>query len=282
MYCDNTGAIAIEKDHGVTKSARHFRPKVHYLRETIEMGDVKIEKVNTDDNLADPFTKALAFPKHSELTKKTGMIPASRLILLVLASLFASSNISSESILSASMLLSVSASQSSFLLWCCSLVMLPFEDLKTNHPFQPAPSLPYISIDHHPLIASSTVVQDRIKSFPRGTSCERDGLRAQHLTDWNCPKMLGEYIGSVPLTPLVKPSGEICLIIMGTIWRRLVSKVSAIMISHSLDGYLECLQFGVGMSGGSKVILHVVNRPIEGCGDLGLKMHASLRKLQAS
>ncbi|GKE10630.1 hypothetical protein Tco_1414181 [Tanacetum coccineum] len=77
MYCDNTVDIAIEKDHGVTKGARHFRAKVHYLRETIEVGDVRIEKVNTDDNLADPFTKALAFPKHSELIKKIGMIPAS-------------------------------------------------------------------------------------------------------------------------------------------------------------------------------------------------------------
>ncbi|GKC51697.1 retrotransposon protein, putative, ty1-copia subclass [Tanacetum coccineum] len=30
-YCDNTRAIAIAKDHGVTKGARHFRAKVHYL-----------------------------------------------------------------------------------------------------------------------------------------------------------------------------------------------------------------------------------------------------------
>nr|GEX25848.1 hypothetical protein [Tanacetum cinerariifolium] len=50
MYCDNTGAITIMKDHGVTKGARHFRPKVYYLRETIEMGDVRIEKVDTHDN----------------------------------------------------------------------------------------------------------------------------------------------------------------------------------------------------------------------------------------
>ncbi|GKD97132.1 hypothetical protein Tco_1381029, partial [Tanacetum coccineum] len=60
MYCDNTGAIAKAKDHGVTKGARHFCAKVHYLRETIELGDVGIEKVDTYDNLADPFTKALA------------------------------------------------------------------------------------------------------------------------------------------------------------------------------------------------------------------------------
>nr|GEW47072.1 retrotransposon protein putative Ty1-copia subclass [Tanacetum cinerariifolium] len=38
MYCDNTGAIAIAKDDGVTKGARYFRAKVHYLRETIKLG----------------------------------------------------------------------------------------------------------------------------------------------------------------------------------------------------------------------------------------------------
>nr|GEV50856.1 hypothetical protein [Tanacetum cinerariifolium] len=57
MYCDITGAISIAKDHGVTKGAKHFRVKVHYLRETIEIGDVKIEKVDTYDNLADPLQR---------------------------------------------------------------------------------------------------------------------------------------------------------------------------------------------------------------------------------
>nr|GEX74670.1 hypothetical protein [Tanacetum cinerariifolium] len=77
MYCDNTGVIVIAKDDGVTKGARHFRAKVHYLRETIKLCDVKIEKVDTDDNLADPFTKALSFPKHSELTRNIKILPAS-------------------------------------------------------------------------------------------------------------------------------------------------------------------------------------------------------------
>ncbi|GJS96539.1 retrotransposon protein, putative, ty1-copia subclass [Tanacetum coccineum] len=31
MYCDNTRAIAIAKDHGITKGARHFCAKVNYL-----------------------------------------------------------------------------------------------------------------------------------------------------------------------------------------------------------------------------------------------------------
>nr|GEV10280.1 hypothetical protein [Tanacetum cinerariifolium] len=80
MYCDNTGAIAIANESGITKGTRHFRAKVHYLREVIEYGDTKLEKVHTDDSLADPFTKALAFPKHSERTRNIGMLPASSLM----------------------------------------------------------------------------------------------------------------------------------------------------------------------------------------------------------
>ncbi|GJR95485.1 putative reverse transcriptase domain-containing protein [Tanacetum coccineum] len=173
------------------------------------------------------------------------------------------------------------------------------QELKTKHPFMSAPSLPDSHIDHHPLIASQDVVLDRIKSFPRGTSCGRDGLRAQHLMDClsgaalaisdelvssitqvvnlflegKCPTMLGEYIASAPLTLLVKPGGGIRPIAVGTIWRRLVSKVSATMIGHSLDGYLVGLQFGVGVPGGGEAILHAVNHLVEDRGDdVGLSM----------
>ncbi|GJV50135.1 hypothetical protein Tco_1440347 [Tanacetum coccineum] len=146
------------------------------------------------------------------------------------------------------------------------------EDLKTKHPFMPPPSLPHISINHHHLVASPAVVLDRIKSFPRSTSCGRDGLRAQHLMD--CLSRAAVAISDdAPLTPLVKPGGGICPIAVGTIWRCLVSKVSAIMIGHYLDGYLDGLQFGVGVAGGSEAILHSVNCLIEACrDDVGLSM----------
>ena len=138
-----------------------------------------------------------------------------------------------------------------------------------------------------------------IKSFPRGTSCGRDGLRAQHLLDClsgaavaifeeliafitqvinlfldgKCPGELGEYIASAPLTPLIKPGGGIRPIAVGTIWRRLVSKVGAFMIGHSLDGYFDDLQFGVGVPGGREAILHSVNSFIEDRGgEVGLSM----------
>nr|GEY08971.1 hypothetical protein [Tanacetum cinerariifolium] len=89
--------------------------------------------------------------------------------------------------------------------------------------------------------------------------------------------MLGEYIASVPLTPLVKHGGGTRPIAMGTVWRRLVSKVGVVMISHSLDGYLDGLQFGVRVSRGGNAILHAVNHLIEGhADDVGLSMFSEI------
>ncbi|GJZ88605.1 hypothetical protein Tco_0660387 [Tanacetum coccineum] len=77
MYCDNTGSITIANKSGITKGARYYGAKIHYLRKVIEFGNIKIEKVHTDGNLADPFTKALPYPKHSEHTKNILMLPDS-------------------------------------------------------------------------------------------------------------------------------------------------------------------------------------------------------------
>ncbi|GJU93165.1 retrotransposon protein, putative, ty1-copia subclass [Tanacetum coccineum] len=80
MYCDNTGSITIANESVTNKGARHYHAKVHYLCEVIELGDVKIEKVHTDDNLDDPFTKALPLAKHSEHSQNIGMLPGSGLM----------------------------------------------------------------------------------------------------------------------------------------------------------------------------------------------------------
>ncbi|CAL1369107.1 unnamed protein product [Linum trigynum] len=46
-------------------------------------------------------------------------------------------------------------------------------DLQNKHHVAPSPSLPTSPVDHHPLVASLTVVLDMIRIFPRGTSCGR-------------------------------------------------------------------------------------------------------------
>ncbi|GJV21600.1 retrovirus-related pol polyprotein from transposon TNT 1-94 [Tanacetum coccineum] len=143
------------------------------------------------------------------------------------------------------------------------------QELKAKHPFKSAPSLLDTSVDHHHLIASQDVVLDKIKSFPRDELVSSITQVVNLFLEGKCPMMLGEYIASSPLTPLVKPGGGIRPIVVGTVWRRLVSKVSATMIGHSLDG----LQFGVGVPGGGEAILHAVNHLVEDRGDdVGLSM----------
>jgi len=69
-----------------------------------------------------------------------------------------------------------------------------------------------------------------------------------------------EFVASAPLTPLLKLDGGIRLIAVGTIWRRLVSRVSMKGVGKDMAKYLNDFQFGDGVSGGAKAILHSVNR----------------------
>nr|GEU39639.1 hypothetical protein [Tanacetum cinerariifolium] len=69
----NTGAKILANEPGVLKGTRHYRRKVDYVREVIEEGDIKLLKVYTDDNVVDPFSKALPFIKHNELAWSIGL-----------------------------------------------------------------------------------------------------------------------------------------------------------------------------------------------------------------
>ncbi|GJW66888.1 hypothetical protein Tco_0121312 [Tanacetum coccineum] len=65
LFCDNSAALLIANEPGVQRGTRHYHRRYHYVRECIELGKINLLKVHTDDNLADPFTKAL--PKESLL-----------------------------------------------------------------------------------------------------------------------------------------------------------------------------------------------------------------------
>ncbi|KAL5713679.1 hypothetical protein ACHQM5_015733 [Ranunculus cassubicifolius] len=159
----------------------------------------------------------------------------------------------------------------------------------------PPPIIPVKLGATEALFISKDLVAEGIKGFPKGTSCGRDGLRAQHLLDClggaasvlasdllegitsvcnlflqgRCPSVLGEFVASAPLTPLLKPGGGIRPIAVGTIWRRLVSKMAAKIVGQEVGPYLEGNQFGVGVPGGCEAILHSVNRLMEEKGQCG-------------
>ncbi|GKA41760.1 retrotransposon protein, putative, ty1-copia subclass [Tanacetum coccineum] len=57
--------------------ARHYHRRYHYVRESIELGEINLLKVHTDDNLADPFTKALPKGKLTQHARSIGLRLAS-------------------------------------------------------------------------------------------------------------------------------------------------------------------------------------------------------------
>ena len=60
LLCDNNGAIAQAKEPRSHQKSKHILRRFHLIREIIERGEIKIQKVDTKDNIADPFTKALS------------------------------------------------------------------------------------------------------------------------------------------------------------------------------------------------------------------------------
>ena len=73
VYCDNNGAIAQAKEPRSHQRSKHILRRFHLIREIIERGDVKICRVYTDDNVADPLTKPLPQSKHDSHTRSIGI-----------------------------------------------------------------------------------------------------------------------------------------------------------------------------------------------------------------
>ncbi|KAA0054281.1 gag/pol protein [Cucumis melo var. makuwa] len=59
IYCDNSGAIANSREPRSHKRGKHIERRYHLIREIIHRGDVTVTKISSEQNMVDPFTKAL-------------------------------------------------------------------------------------------------------------------------------------------------------------------------------------------------------------------------------
>ncbi|PKI70920.1 hypothetical protein CRG98_008653 [Punica granatum] len=73
LYCDNNGAIVQGKEPRSHQRSKHIIRRFHLIREIIDRGDVKICRIPTDKNLADPLTKPLVQRKHEAHTRSIGI-----------------------------------------------------------------------------------------------------------------------------------------------------------------------------------------------------------------
>jgi hypothetical protein len=63
ILCDNTAAIANTKDLRAHPVVKHRLQHYYVIRDYVNDGKVRVCKVDTDLNLADPLTKPLSWEK---------------------------------------------------------------------------------------------------------------------------------------------------------------------------------------------------------------------------
>ena len=74
IFCDNTSAISITKNHVQHSRTKHINVRHHFIRDHVEKGDVEISFVPTNLQLADIFTKPLAEDRFNFIRFELGML----------------------------------------------------------------------------------------------------------------------------------------------------------------------------------------------------------------
>ncbi|GJR02356.1 retrovirus-related pol polyprotein from transposon TNT 1-94 [Tanacetum coccineum] len=59
VLCDNKGAIDLSKNPVLHSRSKHIEIRHHFLRDNVQKGNISIEKVASEDNIADILTKLL-------------------------------------------------------------------------------------------------------------------------------------------------------------------------------------------------------------------------------
>ena len=70
LYCDSSGAIAQAKESKAHQRTKHILRRYHLIRKIMDQGDVDLQKIDGKENLADPFTKAIAVKEFDDFKSK--------------------------------------------------------------------------------------------------------------------------------------------------------------------------------------------------------------------
>ncbi|GJT06832.1 retrovirus-related pol polyprotein from transposon TNT 1-94 [Tanacetum coccineum] len=59
LFCDNQSALYLARNPAFHSKTKHIRVQYHFVREKVEEGTVDMQKIHTDDNVANYMTKAI-------------------------------------------------------------------------------------------------------------------------------------------------------------------------------------------------------------------------------
>jgi hypothetical protein len=74
IFCDNDAAIKLAEDQVWHSKCKHIRVKYHFVRDQVLLNEIKVNRVCTNDNLADIFTKALGRTDFLQHRQNLGLV----------------------------------------------------------------------------------------------------------------------------------------------------------------------------------------------------------------
>ncbi len=73
IKCDNTSAINLTKNPVQHSKAKHIEIRYHFIRDHVQNGNICIEHICTEKQLADIFTKPLSEDRFCTLRRELGI-----------------------------------------------------------------------------------------------------------------------------------------------------------------------------------------------------------------
>ena len=80
LFCDNESAIKIAHNPVQHSKTKHIQIRHHFLRDHVLKGDISIEHVKTEEQLADIFTKPLDEKRFSKLRCELNILESSNVL----------------------------------------------------------------------------------------------------------------------------------------------------------------------------------------------------------
>ncbi|XP_040369153.1 secreted RxLR effector protein 161-like [Rosa chinensis] len=74
IFCDNEAAVFFAKNSKRSNNSKHIDLKYYSVRQRVDFGDIEVLNIDTEAQLADPFTKALTVASFQKRIKNLGIL----------------------------------------------------------------------------------------------------------------------------------------------------------------------------------------------------------------
>lgn len=74
LHCDSQSAIYLVKPQVFHERSKYIDVRVHFIRDIVSSGAVKVQKISTDENPADMLTKAVSSSKYNHCLELVKLI----------------------------------------------------------------------------------------------------------------------------------------------------------------------------------------------------------------